>query len=171
MGDLTTEEGYDETVQGIFVYGTLRPDYFVKGGDAWGVTPGCTAFKARAHGFRLYQQRDYFYPFTKRTGKVEDVVQGYLLTWPGDAPKFKDNLQRCDMIEGYNEQDVNSGLYVRTIVKAYMTEGEEKKAHAKGLTSPMRAYIYHQNASEATVAESTYYPKGDWFEDGKNRKG
>ena len=169
MGDVAIKDGYDENVQAMFVYGTLRPDYS-KNGDAWGVTQGCTSFAATGHGFRLYQAKHTFYPFTKHTGSAEDVVKGVLLTWPGDRGTFRDKLNRCDGIEGYNAADKSKGLYLRSIITAYLSEAEEKKARAHGLSSPMKAYIYHQDASENEVNESEYYPTGDWFEGGRNKK-
>ena len=99
----TQTETQTEKAKGIFVYGTLRPD-FTDRGDKWGICSkgsNCISQWARLEGFKLYQDMDKYYPYIVPSSS--GIVYGYYLSWP-KSHTIHIKLKRCDEIEGYDSK-------------------------------------------------------------------
>ena len=132
--------------QGIFVYGTLRPD-ILEFRDKYGVCNDdkCKFQRASIEGFQLYQDPVQNYPYIVKSPSGR--VHGYYIYWtPPHLIHIK--LIRCDRIEGYH-RDSASNLYEREIQDIQLENG----AIVKG-------YVYYQK--KRASRGRYHFPNGDW---------
>ena len=168
----------ERDARSIFVYGTLRPDCG-QGGDVWGVCTSaasppsapCRWTPGTVTGFALKQHPALKYPYAVKTGRPDDVVHGAVLCW-GDDDTFYDRLQVCDLIEGYNWQRPDAGLYQRAQVSALTAgpgcAGSDTQASPGG----QQVYMYYQqNPGDGHQRSSITVADGDWLAMLKSRGG
>ena len=124
--------------------------------------------------FSLHEKRGDDYPFAVETGRRQDVLHGYLLTWP-TAKTFASKLKQMDHIEGaciYALLDIGCmcedgcicdlGFNPRLPHKS-LYRRSEITATGEGLQAPVQAYIYHQSFPKP-MKNVIDYPNGDWME-------
>ena len=135
-------------VEGVFVYGTLRPDYTEKG-DHWGVIDDECIWKyGNTKNFKIYQQKSEFYPFAVKSTNNE-IIYGSIITWK-DEKIFKKKLKIMDEIEGFDENKIVN-WYEREIVDCF-TKDENKL---------MKCYIYYQNNN--SLKDCLFFENGNWL--------
>eukprot|EP01080_Neovahlkampfia_damariscottae_P003103 gene3103-5273_t len=135
-------------VEGVFVYGTLRPDYTTKG-DHWGIIDKDCIWKyAHTTNFTIFQNKTEFYPFAVKSNNNERIY-GIIITWK-DIQIFKKKLKLMDEIEGYDEK-AKDNWYEREIVECFTKEGNEK----------MKCYIYYQNSIHSD--DCLFFESGNWL--------
>eukprot|EP00957_Ditylum_brightwellii_P060701 4608664-Ditylum_brightwellii.AAC.1 len=139
--------GKTMVVDCVFAYGTMRAEI-----DRWNmIDSNCQHLKAKACGFKLYQEYSFFYPFATKTCKDSDVIEGSVLHW-NDPVVFAHKLAGYDTIEGYSE-DRENGLYQRIVVDV---EDENRQIR--------KAYMYIQDQSPEYIEECFAFANGDWLD-------
>ena len=140
----------------IFSYGTLRMDS-TKTGDDWGVFNNSNyKYKyGKLYGYKLYQHKCTPYPFITPTYNNNDFVIGTYIYGLNDID-FDMKLIECDLIEGYNKDNLEESLYKRAVGKIELLDETNNKYYES-------AYFYYQDYSKQNIEDYKLYKKGDWF--------
>jgi gamma-glutamylcyclotransferase (GGCT)/AIG2-like uncharacterized protein YtfP len=135
-------------VKGVFVYGTLRPDYTTKG-DHWGVVDETCDWKyAKTKNYKIFQEPNVFYPFAMKSFK-DEIIYGIVLTWKDDKI-FEEKLKVMDGIEGYSENSLEN-WYERGVVECETKSGEMVKC-----------FIYYQKENK-NLEDCIQFDSGNWL--------
>ena len=149
-----------ESVEGFFVYGTLRTDYTHGLGKTW--KADATVSYAIVKGFKLIVPYDLqnYYPIAIPSENMADIVFGQFLEF--DKRKMESKRMRADRIEGY------PSLYSRKVVNinTYFVKNRDD-IHPGSATIIKSAYIYYQSydkwRSSIQHGDVHLIENGDWL--------
>jgi gamma-glutamylcyclotransferase (GGCT)/AIG2-like uncharacterized protein YtfP len=131
----------DPDPEGIFVYGSLRPDENSNMEWTQSFNEGMRSLPARLFGCRLYRQSYAMVISPDTTAQPTDFVVGHVLR-PLESKDWKHKFAEADYIEGCPH------IYRRKVIAATLSDGT---------TLPAWVYFREEDPSNAKLI-----PSGDW---------